>query len=93
VAVPQLKNGDQPLRYSADGKSIFVERDQPNPTIAEIWKIGLANGQRDRLFTIKVPDLPGMVGLSFIAVSPDGKAYSFQYVSTKATLYVVKGVR
>lgn len=91
VPVSELQIDDIPLKYSGDGKSIFVARRTPEKT--ELWQVQVPGGKRTLLHTLKLPDMPGFGGLGFATVTSDGKAYAYQYVQTATTLYVVKGVR
>jgi eukaryotic-like serine/threonine-protein kinase len=84
-----LKTGDDPIRWSADGKYLFVANgDVP----AYVYRVELATARRNLLFSLAPGDAAGVQSVWPICVTPDGKSYVYSYQRTLSDLYVVNGI-
>jgi len=83
--------GDIPLRWSADGKSIFVT--QPGEIPAKVFRLDPATTSRKPVAEISVPDRTGLTGIRFIQISPDGKAYAYAFCRFLSELYIIEGLK
>ena len=83
------EKGDHPLRWSADGKFIYVGVQYPE---SGFWRIELSTGHRELWKRITPADPIGVLSVSPSSITPDGKSYGSQYVRSLDQLYVVEGV-
>jgi len=85
-----LVDGEFPLRFSADGKSLFVwKRDLP----ARVYTIALDSGRHDLWKELMPVDPSGVERISNVVVTPDGKYYAYTYSRQLSDLFVVEGLR
>jgi Tol biopolymer transport system component len=91
VPVPGCREGDQPLRFTEDGKSLFVaSRDLP----VRIEQIDLATGARRLWRQFEAPDPAGLqVTYAPAVMSRDGKAVACNYSHRLSALFLGEGVR
>jgi Tol biopolymer transport system component len=88
--VAGLEPGEAPIRWSADGRALFVYRSPALP--ARVYLLDLASGQR-RFWKEIVPADPfGAHRLIRVLPTPDGRAYVYSYRRTLSDLYLVEGV-
>jgi dipeptidyl aminopeptidase/acylaminoacyl peptidase len=89
--------GDVPLRFSADGRSLYVrgfERGQGNRVPARIYRIDLVTGTREPWREIVPPGAPGYATISpGIVIAPEANAYAYASFLPATTLYEVTGLR
>jgi hypothetical protein len=84
--------GDQPLRYSGDGRSLWVLGGERPPM--RIFQLDVATGRRTLSREIVTTDPAGLVsGYLRMLISADGKSYVYGYARTLSDLYLVDGVR
>jgi eukaryotic-like serine/threonine-protein kinase len=87
---------DQPLRWSRDGRWLFVSRTpdfQPNTTRVWIDRIDLATGQRQPWKELTPGDPAGAYTVGGVYLTPDGQSYVYSVVSSLGELYLAEGVR
>ena len=89
--VPGLDRADIPLRWTADGGSIFVYRPSAPPLRVE--KVDVKTGQRTLWKEIRPPDPSGVVQVGPIQISKDEKSYVYSYRRALAELYLATGLR
>ena len=82
---------DQVIRWSADGLFIFVYKPGQRP--AQIDRIELATGRREPWKTLRPADGAGVVTVTPVLISADGRRYAYGYRRVLSDLYVVDGVR
>ena len=87
-----LVPGDTPVRWSADGRSIWV-LGGALPTI-QVFQLDVATGRRALWRDIATVDPAGFVrDFLRLLISADGKSYVYGYLRTLSDLYVADGVR
>ena len=86
-----LLPGDEPLRWSADGRTLFVWEDGPLP--AEVRRLDVVTGTRVPWKTLGPDEVTGVAGLMNILLSADGTQYCYQYERAIDDLYLVQGLR
>jgi hypothetical protein len=86
-----LEPGDSPLRWSRDGRFVFVRR-RGGPPI-RIERVDLATGRSEPWREIAPADRSGLVGVSAVSFSEDGKAYAYTYHRLLSELYLADGLR
>jgi dipeptidyl aminopeptidase/acylaminoacyl peptidase len=89
-----LKAGDIPLRFTADGRRLFV-RHQLNDdhTAARIALLDLATGRRQPWKVLRPADPSGVIGVGFVYLSSDGQAYVYNYARNFSDLFLVKNLK
>jgi Tol biopolymer transport system component len=90
--VPGFATDDDPIQWSADGRSIYVRRYAPDSAKVQVYRLDLATGRRE-LWKEFVPDPTRIARIAPIVLTPDGKSYAYTYVRHNADLYLVKGLK
>ena len=86
-----LERGDSPLRWSRDGRFVFVRRRGGLPVRVE--RVEVATGRSEPWREIAPADRAGLVGISAVSFSEDGNAYAYTYHRLLSELYLVDGLR
>jgi Tol biopolymer transport system component len=81
---------DVPLRWSADGRVLFVRQGR---LPARIFGLDVTTGQRTLLHEISPRDTVGVEQISDIRLTPDGKSYAYVYIQNLYSLYQVTGLK
>ncbi|MBI3664903.1 MAG: serine/threonine-protein kinase [Acidobacteria bacterium] len=89
-AVGGLEPEDVPRQWSADGRSIYVQRRGELP--AKVYLLDLSTGRKELWKQFMPPDPAGVEGLAPLP-TPDGKAYAYSYNRVLSELYLVEGVK
>jgi eukaryotic-like serine/threonine-protein kinase len=94
--LPRLRPGDQPIQWTADGRGLYVKRQQPRHPRheTEIVIHDLATGA-EKPWRVLVPPDPVGVERRFdsLVIAPDGRSYAFGYIRASTDLFVVAGLR
>jgi len=91
LPVPGLDAADQPLRWTADGRSLYVYRRHELP--ARVFRVEVATGRRTLWKELMPPDPAGLVGIVRIQITPDERFYSYSYSRSISDLYLVRGLK
>jgi hypothetical protein len=86
-----IAEGEYPVRYSADGRSVFVWKRGDVP--ARISRVDVTNGRREVWKDLMPADPAGVERISNALVAPDGKGYAYCYARLLSDLFVVDGLR
>ena len=89
--IPWLQPGEVPLRWTADGRSIYVTRFSQPPGIVEV--VELTTGRRTRFAQFDPPDPTGIEVVGPAVIAPNGKAYVYSYRRALDDLYLATGMR
>jgi Tol biopolymer transport system component len=89
--IPGLLPGEFPLRFSPDGRSIYVWKRGDLP--ARITRVDLESGKRDVFKDLLPADPAGVERISNVLVTPDGKGYAYCYARLLSDLFVVEGLK
>jgi eukaryotic-like serine/threonine-protein kinase len=87
---PGSEPGDRPVRWSADGLSLFVRRYKD--LVAQIYRLELSTGRRTLLWELAQRD-PAGADYPNVRVTPDGKSYAYSFIRNLADLYLVDGLK
>jgi hypothetical protein len=88
-----LEKGDQPIRFSGDGRRLFIRYNLRDPTRAHIATLDLATGRKQPWKVLSPADPVGAaVGWAFYP-SPDGRAYVYNYSRTLSDLFLVTDLK
>ena len=88
---PGLEPGDVPMRWSADGRALFVFRYDEVP--AHFRRVDLATGKREILAAIVPADPAGIESFVAAQATPDGGALVYSYFQYRNDLHLVAGLR
>jgi eukaryotic-like serine/threonine-protein kinase len=89
--VPGGTPEDEPLRWSADGRSLFVRRGSGVP--ARVERVEIATGRRQPWKVLQTADPAGVFDISSVVITPDGRSYAYTFASQIGTLYLAEGWR
>jgi Tol biopolymer transport system component len=89
--LPALSPGDRPSRWSADGRFLYLYRHLTLP--APVYRLDLSSGKKELWKEVGPSDPAGVVGIGHFQVTPDGRAYVYNYLRTLSDLYLVEGVK
>ena len=78
-----------PIRWSTDGRALFVAE---GPEPVTIVRIDLASGQRSVVREL-VPADPLARVTPYVVITPDGNSYAYAYRRRLSELYLVEGLR
>jgi len=90
-ALPGSGPNDLPVRWSADGRRLFLL--DPSQLPARVYAVDVASGQRELWREIVPVDRVGVAGVEAVALTPDATAYIYSYRQYRSDLYLVKGLR
>jgi len=83
-----LTRKDGPLRFSADGKSLFIT----DADAMTVTRFDLASGTRELLWTYGAARPSTSVLTTPAMVAANGRAYAYTYVSETSDLFLVNGL-
>jgi eukaryotic-like serine/threonine-protein kinase len=90
-ALPGSRDDDQPLRWTADGRSLFVRRGKGLP--ARIDRVEITTGRRQVWKELRPADPAGVFSIGNVVVTPDGAGYAYTFSSSIGSLYLAEGIR
>jgi len=90
-AVAGLEPDDIPLRWTADGASIFVYRPSAPPLRVE--KVDVKTGRRSLWKELRPPDPSGVEQVGPIQIAPNETSYVYSYRRALDELYLATGLR
>src|SRR5271170_1349417 len=91
IPVPGFQVGEEPIEWSADGKSLYIYR--PGEFPAKVVLLDLATGKRTPWRSLAPADPAGVSQIGPILITPDGKSYIYGYHRTLSDLYLVEGLK
>jgi len=86
-----IGRGDIPIRWSKDGRSIYVLQQRGLP--ARIERVDVATGRSELWREIMPADPEGILQLYAVHLTPDGNSPFYSYIRNLSDLYLVKGLR
>jgi Tol biopolymer transport system component len=89
--VPGLQDREVPIRWTGDGRAIWVYR--PNEVPAKVYRLDVTTGERSLWKELTPPDPAGVLLIGPIVMTPDGKSYVYSYRRTLDELFLVEGLR
>ena len=89
--IPGLLQGEVPVAWSADGRSIYIYRGGELP--AKVYRLEIASGSRTLWKQLMPPDPAGVEYVGPILPAPDGTAYAYGYRRLLSDLYLVEGLK
>jgi Tol biopolymer transport system component len=89
--LPGFSPGDGLVRWSADGRAVFLWRRFDTPI--RVFRLDLATGERRLLREISFADPVGVYATISLLLTPDGRSYVYNYGRMLSTLYLVEGLK
>jgi Tol biopolymer transport system component len=89
--VPGFLPSEQPIEWSANGKSLYVYR--PGEFPAQVSELDLATGKRTLWRSLAPADPAGVSQIGPIVMTPEGASYIYGYHRTLSDLYLVEGLK
>jgi eukaryotic-like serine/threonine-protein kinase len=89
--IGSLQPGEFPLRFSADGRSLYVWKRGDVPS--RISRIDLESGKREVWKDVIPADPAGVERISNFLITPDAKGYVYCYARLLSDLFVVDGLK
>jgi dipeptidyl aminopeptidase/acylaminoacyl peptidase len=89
--IPGVADGEFPLRFSPDGRSLYVWKRGEVP--ARVTRVDIETGRREAWKDLLPADPAGVERISNVLVTPDGKGYAYCYTRLLSDLFVVDGLK
>jgi Tol biopolymer transport system component/predicted Ser/Thr protein kinase len=89
--VPGLEPEERPIRWMADGRSIYVEKLSALPGIIHL--VDVATGRRTEWKRFQPPDPTGVEQAGPAVIAPDSSTYVFSYRRVLGDLFLATGMR
>jgi Tol biopolymer transport system component len=89
--VTGLDPEDIPIRWTADGRSLYVWRPSAPPSRIDLVEV--ETGKRTLWKEFRPPDPAGVLQVGPIVISPDGSSYVYSYRRVLDELYLATGLR
>ncbi|HEY1252371.1 MAG TPA: protein kinase [Thermoanaerobaculia bacterium] len=89
--VPGLNPDELPIRWTADGRSIYVTHLSALPGIITV--VDVATGGRKEWKRFEPPDPSGVEQAGPAVIAPDGSAYVYSYRRTLGDLFLATGLK
>ena len=86
-----FNQGEQPINWSADGRSLYVY--QPGELPAHVYRVDIQSGQRTLWKDLMPTDPAGVENIGPILLTPEAKTCIFGYHRNLADLYLVEGLK
>jgi Tol biopolymer transport system component len=85
--------GDLPIQWSADGRSLYVHRRPELFSPARVFLLNLKSGKRVLWKELYPEDPSGVLAMVGVRIAPDGRSYAYSYSRLLSDLYLVEGLR
>ncbi len=86
-----LGTGDRPVRFSPDGRTLFVQTNVGVPS--RVYRYDIVSGKKDLWKEVAPADAAGLNTVSRFVVTPDGKTYAYSYLRVLSYLQLVEGMK
>jgi len=90
MPVPWIGRDERLIRWSGDGRSIFVWRHNEVPAL--VHKIDVETGERTPWRELTPPDPTGIYRIGRLRMSADASAYAYTYYLQLIDLHVIEGL-
>ncbi|MGH9369650.1 MAG: protein kinase domain-containing protein [Thermoanaerobaculia bacterium] len=89
--IPALGPEDRPIRFSADGRSLYCFRRGELPS--RLFRLDLSSGERGPLKELMPADPAGVVEIVSVLLTPDAESYAYSYHRILSDLFLVEGLQ
>ena len=91
--LPGQLDGEAPIAWAADGRSIYVYRFDFGDRSVKVYRVRVDTGERELWKEIVPSDPAGIEFIGPILMTPDASSYVYTYQRRSSDLYVVEGLR
>ena len=84
---------DRILRWTADGKSLFVRNQTGRSLTSRVYRVDIATGRRELWKEFTPRDTTGIQRVAANAATADGRILIYTYGHTLSDLYVIDGLK
>lgn len=89
VPLPGMGKGAEPIEWTEDGQ-LWIRRPEREP--ARIVRFDIRSGQALEERTVSPADVAGVIGITAIYLTPDGRDMAFGYFKYVGNLYLLNGL-
>jgi dipeptidyl aminopeptidase/acylaminoacyl peptidase len=89
--LPGLSKTDRPVRFSSDGRTLFVQSVIGVPSY--VYRYDVASGKKEVWKELAPADAAGLNTVSRFVTTPDGKTYAYSYLRVLSYLQLVEGLK
>jgi eukaryotic-like serine/threonine-protein kinase len=90
-ALSGIEPGENPIRWSMDGKYLFVAAVAAIPV--RIYRTEVGSGRRQFVSKVAPSDLAGLWGFLTVHITPDGRSYVYSDYRILSDLYLASGLK
>jgi hypothetical protein len=83
--------GDAPLRFSGDGRWLYVRAAGRSPS--RVFRVDLSKGTRELWRELAPAGASSTGRVNALTIAPDAGAYAYTFTETMTTLYEVRGLK
>jgi hypothetical protein len=91
--IPGLEKGDQPIRFSGDGRRLFVRLASGDRASATIVLLDVGTGRKQPWKVLGPADPASVMEIFQAFPAPDSRAYLYNYFCLSSELFLVTGLR
>jgi eukaryotic-like serine/threonine-protein kinase len=92
--VTALTPADEPLKWSSDGRSLFViSRAESWAHARDVSRVDLPTGLRTLVKTLSPADVVGVDNVGATVMTPDGRCYCYTYLRRLGGLFIAENVK
>jgi tRNA A-37 threonylcarbamoyl transferase component Bud32/Tol biopolymer transport system component len=89
--VPGITPGDKVLRWSPDGRTIWIQRS--SDVVVRVEQLDLASGRRAPLMSVRAGTGAGLLGIGFVQLADDPRGYAYIASEYVSHIFDVRGMR
>ena len=90
--LPGTLPGDEPIRWSDDGRWIYLKA-RSAAAAAAVVRVEVASGRREPWKELRPADSAGVEEIGDVLLTPDGASYVYTYHRSLTDLYLAEGLR
>jgi hypothetical protein len=90
-AVPGIEPWEALMSWTADSRALYVLQREGLP--ARVHRVDIATGRRELWKELMPADPAGIDGIPALKMTPDGRAYAYNFTRVLADLYLVEGLK
>lgn len=91
TGMPGLTSEDLPMRFSPDGRTLFVMTRGDVP--AKVYRYDVVSGRKELWKELAPADRAGLNAIARAVVTPDGRTYAYSYLRVLSYLQLVDGMK
>jgi dipeptidyl aminopeptidase/acylaminoacyl peptidase len=89
--IPGILAGEEPVRWTADGRELFVRKRIELPN--RVYRLDVTTGRRELSRELMPADPDGVSEVLCVVLTPDGRNYAYSYLRILTELYLVEGLK